>query len=129
MRTATYSLLAIQLLLTLIIAAFFYIQQGDLTVVWSACYGGGVGLGVSALLAFRLLQAARPGAGVAGLYLGAVERFVFVVAAFAVGLAVLKLAPIPLLVGFVGAEAGYYIAAGAQSSLMQSRDARDDHGC
>jgi ATP synthase protein I len=126
MRTATYSLLAIQALLTLVIAAAFYIQRGELTAVWSACYGGGVGLGVSALLAYRLMQAARPGASIAGLYLGAVERFVFVAVAFAVGLAVLKLAPLPLLVGFVGAEVGYYIAAGTQSSFMQSGN--DHHG-
>lgn len=111
MRKALTSLLAIQAGITLAVAAGFYVYRG-LPGVGAVLYGGGIALGVSSLLAWRLARASRPGAGIAGLYLGALERFVFVAAAFAVGIAALKLAPLPLLAGFAGAEIGYFLAAG-----------------
>ncbi len=111
MRKAILSLLAIQAGITLAVATGFYVYQGVATV-WAALYGGGIALGVSGLLAFRLVRASRPGAGVLGLYLGAVERLVFVAVAFAAGIAALGLTPIALLVGFGAAELGYFLAAG-----------------
>lgn len=111
MRKALTSLLAIQAGITLAVAAGFYVYQG-LAAAAAVFYGGGIALGVSVLLALRLARAARPGAGVAGLYLGAIERLIFVAAAFAAGIAALKLAPLPLLAGFAGAEIGYFLAAG-----------------
>ncbi|MGH7087241.1 MAG: hypothetical protein ACREFN_19910, partial [Acetobacteraceae bacterium] len=89
----------------------FYAYRGTPGVAAAALFGGGIGLAVSALLGLRLLRAARPGAGVAGLYLGAMERFAFVAVAFAVGLGVLDLAPVPVLAGFGGAQCAYFIAA------------------
>lgn len=111
MRSALFNLLAIQAVISLAIAAGFYAHRGTAGIAEAALYGGGTGLAVSALLGLRLLRAARPGAGVGGLYLGAIERFAFVAAAFAVGLGALGLAPIPLLVGFGGAQCAYFIAA------------------
>lgn len=113
MRKALISLLAIQAGIMLAVAAGFYIYQGPPAAA-AVLYGGGIALGVSGLLAMRLARAARPGAGVAGLYLGAFERMIFVAAAFAAGIAALKLAPLPLLAGFAGAEVGYFFAAGLQ---------------
>ncbi|HYW92867.1 MAG TPA: ATP synthase subunit I [Gammaproteobacteria bacterium] len=110
-RGALASLLAIQGVVALVIAAGFYVYGGP----WSAAgvlYGGGVALAVSALLAFRLARASRPGASMAGLYLSAFERFFFVGGAIALGLTVVDLSAVPLLAGFAGAEAGYFIAAG-----------------
>jgi len=120
MRKAIPSLLAIQAGITLAVAAGFYVYQGR-TAVWAALYGGAVALGVSGLLAFRLVRASRPGAGVLGLYLGALERMVFVAAAFAAGIAALDLAPIPLLAGFGAAEFGYLLAAGTLRGGQEER--------
>ncbi|MGH8317118.1 MAG: ATP synthase subunit I [Steroidobacteraceae bacterium] len=111
MRTALFRLLAIQAVISLAIAVGFYAYRGTPGVAEAALFGGGIGLAVSALLGLRLLRAARPGAGVAGLYLGAMERFAFVAVAFAVGLGVLDLAPVPVLAGFGGAQCAYFIAA------------------
>lgn len=119
---ALLSVLVIQTTLILVIAAGFYVYQREWGALWAALYGGGIGLGISGLSAFRLVQAARPDAGLAGLYFGAVERFIFVAVAFAAGLAVLKLAPVPLLAGFAVAELAYFIAATRRARVMQSGD-------
>ena len=111
MRKVLVSLLVIQAIVTLAVAGGFYTYAGVGMAV-AALYGGAIGLVVSVLLAWRMNQASRPGAGAVGLYLGALERMAFVVAAFVVGLAVLKLAPLALMVGFIGAEFAYYIVAG-----------------
>lgn len=109
---ALSSLLAIQAVMALAIAAGFYMYRGAGGAV-AALYGGAIALVVSALLAFRLARAARPGAGMLGLYLSTFERFLFVGVAFGLGIGVLKLAAVPLLAGFMGAEVGYFLAAGA----------------
>ncbi|MGH8294918.1 MAG: hypothetical protein ACRETZ_05360 [Steroidobacteraceae bacterium] len=111
LRTALFSLLAIQAAISVAIAVGFYAYRHTPGVAEAALFGGGTGLAVSALLGLRLLRAARPGAGVVGLYLGAMERFAFVIVAFAVGLGVLDLAPLPVLAGFAGAQCAYFIAA------------------
>lgn len=118
MRRAVVSVLTTQAVLILAIAAGFCVYQKQWGALWAALYGGGIGLGISGLSAFRLAQAARPDAGLAPLYFGAVERFIFVAAAFAAGLAVLKLAPVPLLAGFAGAELAYFIAAMRRVRVM-----------
>jgi ATP synthase protein I len=117
-RGALLSMLVIQTVLILAIAAGFYAYQREWGALWAALYGGAIGLGISGLSAFRLAEAARPEAGLAGLYFGAVERFVFVAAAFAAALALLKLAPVPLLAGFAGAELAYFIAATRRARVM-----------
>ncbi len=94
--------------MTLAIAAGFFIYRGKGAGL-ATLYGGGIALLVSLLLAFRFVRANRPGAGAMDLYLGALERFLFVGVAFAVGIAVLKLAPMALLAGFAGAELAYFI--------------------
>lgn len=110
MRKALFSLLAIQAIVTLAIATGFFAYSG-----WwwasGALFGGGTGMAVSGLLALRLIRANRPGIGVGHLYLGALERFIFVGAAFAAGIAWLRLEPVALLAGFAGAELAYYVAA------------------
>jgi F0F1-type ATP synthase assembly protein I len=111
MRKVLVSLLMIQTIVTLAVAGGFFAYT-RLGMAVAALYGGAIGLVVSVLLAWRMDRASRPGAGVAGLFLGALERMVFVIAAFAVGLAVMKLAPLALIAGFIGAEFAYYIAAG-----------------
>jgi len=111
MRKVMLSLWAIQAIATLAVAGGFFAWMGFAAAL-AALYGGAVVMVVSALLAWRMKRASRPGAGVAGLYLSTLERMVFVAAAFVLALAVLKLQPLALIAGFIGAELAYYIAAG-----------------
>lgn len=117
MRKVLLRLLAIQGATTLAIAIGFYLAFGSPWTAAAVLYGGATAVVVSLLLAYRVGRASRPGASAAGLYLGAMERMVFVAAAFIVAFAVLRLAPIALIAGFVGAEIAYYIAA----SFFRSR--------
>ncbi len=110
MRKILVSLLVIQAIATLAAAVGFYVYAG-LDAGIAALYGGAMALAVALLLAWRMSRASRPHASAAGLYLGALERMVFVIAAFVVGVALLKLYPPALIVGFIGAEIAYYIAA------------------
>lgn len=119
---ALISVLTVQTALIFAIAVGFYVYQGEWGALWAVLYGGGIGLGISGLSAFRLAGAARPDASLAGLYVGAVERFIFVAAAFAVALAALKLAPVPLLTGFAGTQLAYFIAATRRARVTQSGD-------
>lgn len=113
MRRILARLLVTQAVVTLVVAACFYIMAWVPSGGWSALYGGAVAMVVSALLAWRVARAARPGAGVAGLYLSTLERMAIVAAAFVLALAVLELAPLALIAGFIGAEIAYYLTAGS----------------
>ncbi|MDN5864077.1 MAG: ATP synthase subunit I [Gammaproteobacteria bacterium] len=110
MRKVLLRLLAIQGAATLAIAIGFYIAFDSPLAAGSVFYGGAMAAAVSLLLAWRVSRAQRPGAGVAGLYLSALERMVFVAAAFVFALFVLNLVPLALIAGFIGAEAAYYLA-------------------
>lgn len=110
MRETLIRLLAIQALVGVGIAAGFCVYKG-VAAGAAALYGSAIGLAVSLLLAWSIKRATRPGASMAGLYLGALERMLFVVIAFGVGIGVLNLAPLALIVGFGVAECAYYIAA------------------
>lgn len=112
MYKALSLLLAIQAVMTLAVSGGFYAAETRPVVVAAASYGGVTAMIVSALLAWRMRRASRAGSGVLGLYVGALERMVFVVAAFVLAFAVLRFPPIPLIAGFVGAEIAYYAVAG-----------------
>ncbi|WP_233279644.1 ATP synthase subunit I [Acidihalobacter yilgarnensis] len=92
------------------IAAYAKGQHG----IEAALYGGAVALANTLMLVRRI---ERVGAvvsvsvqrGMALLYISAVLRFVFVLAALATGLGFFKLAPLPLIGTFVGAQAAYIL--------------------
>ncbi len=77
-------------------------------------YGGGIAITNTLMLGARV---ARAGAvtgksmqhGMIMLYLNAVLRFIFVVAALGVGMGVLKLMPLPLVLAFAGTQAGFVL--------------------
>lgn len=79
----------------------------------AAGYGGGIALVNSMLLAWRAGRAAEQATaesaqwGTLGLLLGVVERFVFTLVAFGVGIGVLRLDPVALMLGFAFAQLGY----------------------
>ena len=103
-----------QVIGSILAAAAFFIGRG-----WAASgavlYGGAVGIAATLLLSRSIKRASRaagnPTASMRVLYWGAAQRFFFVLGALVLGLAVLKLEPLALLVGFVSAQAGYFINA------------------
>ncbi|EAR22950.1 ATP synthase subunit I [Nitrococcus mobilis] len=107
-----YPLFCIQACLVVGIAGGFLLN--GLEAALSALYGGGLALANSALLG-RSLRAAgataqrEPKQGVWMLYFGAVQRFLLVLTLFAVGMGVLGLPPLPLIVGFAGAQVAFLI--------------------
>lgn len=89
-----------------------FLTVQDAWMAGSAVYGGIIGILTSLLLAWRMAQAARPGADLRALFFGAFERMVLVVAAFGVGIALIGLPPFAMIVGFASTQLAYYISAG-----------------
>jgi len=103
----------LQLILATVIAAVFAIVENGWSAV-SALYGGFASLAVSWMLRRGVLKAneiARddPQRGMTALYIGAVQRFVLVLALLGLGLGLLKLTPLATVVGFAGAQLAYAV--------------------
>ena len=114
-----------QLIISIIIAAVFLTKGISESV--AAMYGGAVSICISLLLLWgfqRANEAARvdPGKSMRILYMGAVQRFVLVIGLIALGIAVLKLDPVAVCVGFAIAQLGYLMgsrAGGPRSSVSK----------
>ncbi|MGE0370299.1 MAG: ATP synthase subunit I [Gammaproteobacteria bacterium] len=114
LRAKTRRVIGLQLGIGLAAAAGFFTVEGP-AAAWSAAYGGAVSLGMSLLLSRGVLLAGRmrsAQASQAVLYAGAAVRFVLVLALLSVGLAVLKLAPLAVVVGFIAVQLAFMLAAG-----------------
>ncbi len=103
--------------------------KGD-TAALAALYGGAVALLNTLMLSRRLVRAGElaktdPQRGVYSLYFGAVQRFVFVLAALAVGLGLLKLDPLPLLASFALAQLAYLVSGARQIEAGQGAGTND----
>jgi ATP synthase protein I len=112
MRTSS-GLLIIQLALILLSTAGFAYYIGEATVM-SSLFGGAVAIANTLLLSRRLETAAQmaddnPDGGVLTLYLGVIQRFIFVLVMFGVGMGVLKLNPPAMLGTFALAQLAYMI--------------------
>jgi ATP synthase protein I len=104
-----------QLLLTLLLAAGFFVFQdrpADTAGALAACYGGAVTIAITLWMAWwtqRTTRSARglAAAGLGRLYLGNFTRYALAIGLLAIGLGVLKLAPLPLVVAFAVTQFGY----------------------
>ena len=105
-----------QLAATAIVAIAFGVAGGG---HWSALSAIGGGL-TSLCIAWLLRRGVRRASEIALtdqkksmmiLYLGAVQRFVVVIALFALGLGVAKLEPLAMFAGFAAAQIGNFIGA------------------
>jgi ATP synthase protein I len=103
-----------QAVLMLITAAVIFLVMGG-SAAFSAIYGSLVTLAGTGWTGHRVDRAstfAEQG-NLAGsalvLYGGVVQRYLFVLAALAVGMGLLKLSPLPLLAGFVITHLGYLV--------------------
>jgi len=93
-----------QLAVAVACAVFFYFYHGGWAAI-SALYGGLVCIAATFLLLRGVTRASRaaadnPGRSMTILYIGAAQRFLLVLALLGMGLALLKLHPLGLLLGF-----------------------------
>lgn len=99
-----------QLIISVIVAAVFLIKS-----VWesvAALYGGIASLCITMLLLWGIKRATEvakenPGKSMRILYVGAVQRFLLVIGLLAMGIALFKLDPIAMCVGFALAQFSY----------------------
>ena len=111
LETNASKILAVQLLLTIIIASAFFLYQGQL-VAQAASYGGFIVM-FNVWMTSRRMRAATkiaqiaPGQEIKIFYLAAVQRFVFTLGFFILGMGWLNLPPIPMLVAFAIVHLGY----------------------
>ncbi|AOV18311.1 hypothetical protein BJI67_15670 [Acidihalobacter aeolianus] len=110
MRSAILMLQTGLVLIGVGLAAYIEGQKG----IPAAFYGGAVALANTLMLVRRIGRveatvSTNAQREMAQLYISAVLRFVFVLAALAFGLGFLKLAPLPLIGTFVGAQAAYML--------------------
>jgi len=111
----TRGFLGIQVFLVIASALAFLIAAGA-SAAGAAAYGGATALLNAWMLARRVRSASdtalqAPERGALSLYLGAVQRFVTVLALLILGMGWLQLAPLPLIVGFVVGQVGFIVGA------------------
>lgn len=108
--------LTTQALITVIAAGGFGVFNGGFAA-FSALYGGAISLvgtwwmarGIKR--AGALLAADQLSQGARALYRGLVLKYVLIIAILVMGMGLLKLSPVPLLVGFVSTQTGFLFAA------------------
>ena len=111
----TRRIVGFQILASVVIAIGFLIGVGA-AQGRSALYGGLVAVILTVLLSRGVKRAEassarEPHKSMVILYVGAVQRFVLALLAFALGLAVLKLEPMAVFAGFAAAQLSYLINA------------------
>jgi ATP synthase protein I len=102
-----------QTVLVIAVAAAWFGLRGA-GAAQAALYGGGLAVLNGLMLARRVRRAGDVSVGnvtggVGALYLGALQRFALVLAGFMVGMGMLKLQPLPQIVGFAVAQLGYLL--------------------
>jgi ATP synthase protein I len=107
----------VQTLTTLLVAAGTLIYYGQWSAV-AAIYGGLLAIIVAVLTAYWIFRAgevaqAEPQRGVGAFLSVAGKRMLLTITGLALGLGLLRLAPVPLLAGFALAYMGYLFASRA----------------
>ncbi len=112
----TRRVIGLQLLVSGLVAAGFLVGKGPWEAL-SAAYGGLISV-LSALLLSRgvgkagaVAQQGEKKKGEAILYVGAAVRFALVLACFGIGLAVLTLAPLPMVMSFIAVQLVFIFSA------------------
>lgn len=106
---------AAQLLLTLLLAAGFFVFQDrptDTADALAAGYGGAITIVISLWMAWWTQRSTRSvrglaTAGLGRLYLGNLARYALAIVLLAIGLGALKLAALPLVAVFAVTQFGY----------------------
>jgi ATP synthase protein I len=119
------SLLIIQASLVIIGIAVSYYYLADDGIL-PAAYGGAIAIANTILLSRRLDSAGEmakenPEGGVLTLYLGVIQRFVFVLVMFGIGMGVLKLLPPPMLGTFAVAQLAFMLFGSKQTKVAAEK--------
>ena len=112
-QTSAKKVAGLQIIIAALTAVVFAGIEGGWAAA-SAFFGGFIGLTVSLLLRRGVLKANEaaqedPKRGMIVLYVGAVQRFVVVLAMFGLGLGLLDMAPLAVVVGFGCAQLAYAV--------------------
>ena len=125
-------LLQLQYGLLLLVAVVAYFAFDGVGASQANAYGAGAAILNSWMFARRVIAATEvarthPGRETAVLSIGAVQRFVLVVGIFALGMGGLKLAPVPMLIGFVAAYSGVILVKPGVQKLPSGEEANNRH--
>ena len=109
-----------QAIILVLIAGVWLSLQGYFAA-FSAAYGGVIALLSTWWLARTIrsattLVSANPPGGMLTLYSGVAQRLIFSVTALAIGMGLLKLLPLPVLIGFGLTHVGVLFAGGRSAS-------------
>jgi ATP synthase protein I len=112
MQSGLQNIIIAQLILTAVVVVGAFVWQGYAGAL-SALFGGVIVLLNSFLLARQVRRAGKlEGSSVAvSMYAGAAQRFIVAAAGFAIGMGLLKLAPLPMVAAFVVAQFAFLFAA------------------
>nr|VFJ44251.1 MAG: ATP synthase I chain [Candidatus Kentron sp. FM]VFJ44586.1 MAG: ATP synthase I chain [Candidatus Kentron sp. FM]VFK06532.1 MAG: ATP synthase I chain [Candidatus Kentron sp. FM] len=118
-------LLGLQVVLILVVGVAYLIASGSSEAL-SAVYGASMAAFSTWMLARRVRFATqvakdRPGQEVGVLYSGAIQRFVFILILFIIGIAVLAFEPVPLLIGFTVPQGAFLLGSYFLSSHLGCR--------
>ena len=118
----------IQLALVVLAAVIFSLEKGT-NFALALLFGGGVTIAGTLLSAWRLKVATQavensaPAVNAVELYKAMFFKLALFIGLFALGLGVLKLAPLAVIMGFIVAQAGYLFSRGyAPRAPRQRRD-------
>ncbi|MEW5007766.1 hypothetical protein A9Q80_04535 [Cycloclasticus sp. 46_83_sub15_T18] len=109
-RIILHQLLVI--ILAVAVAKYLYASLAAMGVL----YGGLISVSTSAIMAYRMAQAARKAAegslkGNLYVYLGAIERICIAIVLFALGFSWLNFSPLPMVIGLMAGQIGFMIGA------------------
>lgn len=115
-RNVIFRVMTAQVLVTALVAAAFLAWRGLRFEMLAAVYGGGIAILATAWYWRGLVSGAHAEVGAMrrALLGGAIQRFVFVAAAFAAGMGLFALPPVPLLAAYGGSQLGYLLAAATE---------------
>ncbi len=107
------------------VVAGAYLIFVDLDSMFAAVYGSGIAILIGFMLQLDVLRAERQAErnaakSMAVLYVGAAQRFIMTVVAFALGMVLLKLQPLALCVGFALAQFCYVVLVRYQHAETQT---------
>jgi len=110
LANAARSVLLYQAVITVLVAAAFLLESGVYSGV-AALYGGLTGILLTLLRKRGIsgIEGLSPGKSMLRLYLGAAQRFLWVLTLFAVALVFLKLDPLVCILGFGLSQLGYML--------------------
>lgn len=126
--TGAQRILTIQSLWALAITVFFYLYQ-DATAARAALFGAAIVM-FNVWMTHRRLQKAAmlaetaPGQEVPAFYLAAIQRFIFTVLFFIIGMGWLQWSPVPMLIAFGVAQLGFMFSKPTSHKSFKSLNSK-----